>query len=262
MDTFEYIQTLAKFRKELPEPPSWIRITTITMCASNITGKIDPAQIQAIFNAAGGSIIVRPKGSQNGFEWKIKPPKRGSNFYNCVSICYTDYYSTKAVKLFSNGSIHIAGGSNVLDCKRIVNQLKVLLPLILKKDTTINFEMFKIVMINTNFTVNKMLNLYTVKRSMEAAGFDVVYEPSNYSGAVVKFKPQEGMKQVTVNIFSSGSIIITGAETLMEVAHAYRTINMNLGPECTIKPSEEIYDYGITMGASFTEWLRVLNVGV
>jgi hypothetical protein len=259
MDTFEYIKTLARFRDEFgDDKPSWIRITTITMMARDLLGPVDAKKVRKLFREP---ILVVPKGSKKGFEWKLKPAKRGSNFYNCVSIGYTDCYSTKAVKLFSNGSVQVAGCSNVLDCKRIVAQLAVLLPLILNKSININFSLFKIVMINTNFSVNKTLNLYKLKRVLENdSKFEVIYEPSNYAGAIVKFEPKRHMKRVTVNIFSSGSIIITGAETLMEVAHAYRTINHMISKECHISRAEAKQDFGVTMGAPFEEWLRVLNV--
>ena len=232
------------------------------MMAKNLLGQIDAQKIRKIFKAAPGETIeMLPKGSKKGFAWKIKPAKRGSNFYNCISIGYTDCYSTKNVKLFSNGSVHVTGCSNILDCKRIVAQLAVLLPFILKRTIDITFDHFRIVMINTNFSVNKTLNLYKLKRVFDQdPKFEAIYEPSNYSGLIVKFEPKRLMKKVTVNIFSSGSIIITGAETLMEVAHAYRTTNQMISKDCHISTTESKQDFGVTMGAPFEEWLRVLNV--
>jgi TATA-box binding protein (TBP) (component of TFIID and TFIIIB) len=259
MDTFKYIKTLSEFRSGLADTPSWVRITTITMMAKDIIGKIDAKLIRKIFKDR--PIIVRPKGSTKGFEWRIKPAKRGSHFYNCISIGYTDCYSTKAVKLFSNGSIQVAGCSNVLDCKRIVAQLAVLLPVILNKPVDIHYGLFKIVMINTNFSLNKSLNLYSVIRDFQKNPiFFANYDPGSYAAVTVKFKPKEDMKRVTVAIFSTGNIIITGAETLMEIAHAYKLINENISQGSRIKEAEHKQDFEVTMGASFDEWVRVLNV--
>jgi len=261
MDTFEYIRTLARFRDAIEDKPSWVRITTITMMAKGVLGSVDAKQVRKIFKCLGDSITVKPKGSSKGFEWKIRPSKRGSNFYNCISIGYTDVYSTKAVKLFSNGSIQVAGCSNVLDCKRVVSQLAVVLPLILNKSLDIHFDLFKIVMINTNFSLNKSLNLYSVvKGFMTQPKFTVNYDPGSYAAVTVKFQPKDGMKRVTVNIFSTGNIIITGAETLMEVAYAYKIINENIGKDARIRDADVKQDFEVTMGARFEEWLRVLNV--
>ena len=265
MDTFEYIRTLARFRDEFKDKPSWVKITTITIIGKGILGTLDAEKIRKVFKLMGDSITVRPKGSTKGFEWKIRPSKRGTNFYNCISIGYTDVYSTKAVKLFSNGSVQVAGCSNVLDCKRVVAQLAIVLPFILNKSLDIRYDLFKIVMINTNFSVNKSLNLYSVIRCFkttprDSTRFAVAYDPGSYSAVTVKFKPGENMKRVTVNIFSTGNIGITGAETLSEVVHAYKIINEVITPGAAIKELEVKQDFGVTMGAPFAEWLRVLNV--
>jgi TATA-box binding protein (TBP) (component of TFIID and TFIIIB) len=173
-----------------------------------------------------------------------------------------DAYSTKSIKLFSNGSIQVAGCSNVLDCKRVVTQLKILIEFITEKPVDMPFSSFKVVMINTNFSVNYKLHVFNIARNLaENPMFDVTYEPNNYSGVNVKFSPMPGMKRVTTNIFSTGNIIITGAETLMEVAHAYRIINANLiGGDVRIEPSDVVKTFETTMGAKFTEWLRVMPV--
>lgn len=260
MDTFEYIKTLASFRDGMLQKPSWVRITTITMYAKQILGEVDAKKIRARFKAIGGSLKLTPVGSNKPFEWKMKPAKRSKQFYNCISIGYTDCYSTKAVKLFSNGSIQIAGCSNVLDCKRVVKQLGIILPLILNRSLDIRYDQFKIVMINTNFTMNQHLNLYKVIKDFDKPKYDVKYDPGSYSAVIVKFKPMPGMKRITANVFSTGSIGITGAETLMEVAHAYKEINEVIKKDSRVQDVEYQQEFNMVMGAPFEEWLRVLNV--
>ena len=257
MDTFEYIKTLARFRGTIPEPirPSWIQITTITMFSKNILSDINLEHVRKAFNKLE-VIPVRPKGSKYLFEWRMKP----NSFYNQVTIGYTDCYSTKSVKLFSNGSVQVAGCSNILDCKRIVAQLKIVLELIVDKELKITFDKFKIVMINTNFSVNSSLHVYNIIRKLSSQPmFDVTYEPGNYSAIKVKFKPGPDMKCITTNIFSTGNIIITGAETLMEVAHAYKIINANLTEDTRIQASAEKKTLDTILGATFDEWIRVLK---
>ena len=242
------------------DKPSWVRITTITLYAKQIIGDVDPKKIRKRFKAIGGSLKLRPVGSTKSFEWKIKPAKRSQQFYNCIPIGYTDAYSTKAIRLFSNGSIHIAGCSNVLDCKRVVKQLAIFLPIILNRSIDIRYDQFKIVMINTNFTMNKQLNLYRVIKDFNDPMFEVKYDPGSYAAVIIKFKPGEGMKRITTNIFSTGSIGITGAETLMEVAHAYKIINEVIEKDSRVRDVEYQQDFNMIMGAPFEEWLRVLNV--
>jgi TATA-box binding protein (TBP) (component of TFIID and TFIIIB) len=57
---------------------------------------------------------------------------------------------------------------------------------------------------------------------------EVEFNPDNYSAVKIKFKPAEDMKQVTASIFSTGKIIVTGAETLKEIAFAYNVINQHI----------------------------------
>lgn len=241
------------------DKPSWPKITTITMFAKNVLNGLKVQNVRNAFKVLGGSLLVVPKGKKEGFEWRVRPSKRGSTFYNCISIGYVDRYSTKAVKLFTNGSIHVAGCCNLLDCKRLVKQLSIVLPLILNKTIDIHFGLFKIVMINTNFSLNKDLHLYKVITAFETNKeyeFLVNYDPGSYSAVVVKFKPGEGMKKVTVNIFSTGNIGIAGAQTLEEQSMAYAIVNRVIGKECRLKVSDTIQEFGVMSGFKFEDWVR------
>ena len=175
MDTFEYIRTLARFREAIPENirPSWIQITTITMFSKNLLTGINIERVQKAFNKLE-MIPVRPKGSKYCFEWRMRP----NSFYNQVTIGYTDCYSTKSVKLFKNGSVQVAGCSNILDCKRVIAQLRIVLELILDKELAVTFDKFKVVMINTNFSLNSSVNLNRlIQKLKQSAQFRVTFDP-------------------------------------------------------------------------------------
>ena len=78
--------------------------------------------------------------------------------------------------------------------------------------------------------------------------FKVSFEPDRYSAVKVKFKPAEDMKEVTTSIFSTGKVIITGAETFKEIAFAYNIINQHINTDSSIRVNEvapdkkEIFD--------------------
>src|SRR5210317_1163236 len=67
--------------------------------------------------------------------------------------------------------------------------------------------------------------------------FKVSFEPDRYSAVKIKFKPSEDMKEITCSIFSTGKIIITGAETLKEIAFAYNIINQHINENDEIRVS-------------------------
>jgi len=220
--TFNYLMTIGYFRDNFPEEhrPSWVKITTITII-SKFLQDIDIQKLRSRLQESG-SIKIRAKGTTfEGFEWKLKP----TTFYNQVTLGYTDQYSTKSVKVFPNGSVQIAGCSDLFDCRHIIKQLTFILSTLL--ETEIPSNGFRVVMINTNFSLNYNINLMETARVFSSSSIfsSVTFDPDRYSAVKVKFKPAEDMKQVTASIFSTGKIIVTGAETLKEIAFAYNLIN-------------------------------------
>ena len=135
------------------------------------------------------------------FEWVLNP----TSFYNQVTIGYTDAYSTKSVKVFPNGSIQVAGCSDLYDCRRVIKQLTFLIKTVLDLDE-LQTEGIRVVMINTNFSLNYSINLVETARLFGAdpSFLSVTFDPDRYSAVKIKFVPAVGMKQVTVSMFSTG----------------------------------------------------------
>uniref|UniRef100_A0AB38ZMD0 Uncharacterized protein n=1 Tax=Mantoniella tinhauana virus 1 TaxID=3111543 RepID=A0AB38ZMD0_9VIRU len=235
-NSFSYLLTLDEIRKNLPEEtrPSWVKITTITM-VSNFIQEIDIKRLRAAFEEIGSYKMRRKGTNSEGFEWKLKP----TTFYNQVTLTYNDNYSTKSVKVFPNGSIQVAGCSDLFDCKRIITQLVFILKHFLQMTIELPPNSFRVVMINSNFSLNYNINLMLVARWFEAYSdiFKVSFEPDRYSAVKIKFKPSHEMKEITCSIFSTGKIIITGAETLKEIAFAYNIINHHINENEQIRVS-------------------------
>ena len=238
MATKRYIVTLDDVRKKYhPSPPSWIRITTITMLCKFMCD-VDIEKIRAAF--ADGPIRIRRKGAlTNGFEWSLK----STAFYNQVTVGYEDQYSNKSIKMFPNGSVQVAGCSDLRDCKRIMNQLAFLVQRILEREEPLKMENFRVVMINTNFSMNSSVNLMKVIDVLSVEPkFVVSFNPERYSAVKVKFHPADNTKQVTASIFSTGKIIVTGAETLREIALAYEVLNEKLQTTKIEATKEDTFD--------------------
>lgn len=259
MDSFPYIQKLNSIRCDLVADsqrpnPSWVRITTITMI-SKFLQEIDLKKFKEKFKELG-SVTVRRKGSKfHGFEWKMKD----TAFYNQVTIGYQDAYSRKSIKIFGNGAIQVAGCSDLFDCRRILKQLAFILSYVLELTEPPPVADADVKMINTNFSLNSSVNLNKIiGKFAKVPGFKVTFDPDRYSAVKVKFVPGIGMKQVTASIFSTGKIIVTGAQTLDEIAQAYKILNENLDAAIFVKPVAEPDLFGTIMGATFEEWVRVL----
>ena len=224
-NTFSYLLTLDEFRKKFPDHlrPSWIKLTTITM-VSSFSKPIDIERIREAFETSPITLHKNTLKAE-GITWKLKP----TTFYNQITLSYEDCYSTKSIKIFPNGSIQVAGCSDLVNCKHIITSLEH----ILKKfdpEVVPPVDSFRVVMINSNFSLNYNINLMKTTDHFEKYSdvFKVSFEPDRYSAVKVKFKPAEDMKEITSSIFSTGKIIITGAETLKEIVFAYNIINHHI----------------------------------
>jgi TATA-box binding protein (TBP) (component of TFIID and TFIIIB) len=130
--------------------------------------------------------------------------------------------------------------------------LKHIFKKFLTVDIDIPEESFRVVMINSNFSLNHNVNLIKVASWFEEYDdiFKVSFEPDRYSAVKIKFKPSEDMKEITCSIFSTGKIIITGAETLKEIAFAYNVINqhINENPQIRVSRTEDTDVFDIYLG--------------
>lgn len=259
-ETKEYIRDLYNVREELLSrpgipAPSWVRITTITM-VSKFNEPVDIAQFRDNFSKRG-PVVIRPKHfNGHGTEWTLKT----STFYNQVAVGYQDRFSKRHVQLFPNGSIQVAGCSDLLDCHKILAQIQTLVKIVLKLENLIPAAPPRICMINTNFSLNSTVNLHNIIRAFEShPEYTVTFDPDNYSAVKIKFVPGDGMKKVTASIFSTGKIIVTGAQKLSEIVHAYKKINKTITAkelhENTVK--QEVFN--VFMGVKYEDWIKNIN---
>jgi TATA-box binding protein (TBP) (component of TFIID and TFIIIB) len=252
-NSFSYLLTLDEMRKQLPDEtrPSWVKITTITMI-SKFDKEIDIKKLREAFERVETYKMRRKGMKSDGFEWKLKP----TTFYNQVTLTYHDTYSTKSVKVFPNGSVQVAGCCDLFDCKRIITQLVHIFETFLDLEFSVPEDSFRVVMINSNFSLNYNVNLMRVAEWFEEYNdiFKVSFEPDRYSAVKIKFRPAHDMKEITCSIFSTGKIIITGAETLKEIAFAYNIINqhINENSEIRVSKTEETDVFDIFWGTDVT----------
>jgi hypothetical protein len=259
MDTFDYILKLNTVRNGLiskpgrPDP-SWVRITTITITAK-FENEIDVHKIRENMEKLK-TVTIRLKGAENGNVWAI----REVPFYNQVSVAYTDSYSTKSVKIFPNGSVQVAGCSSLIDCDRVLKQVRLLVHKVLELETMPNISPPNICMINTNFSLNALINIKKLMRKFsEDPKFRLAHDPSRYSAVKIKFHPEPGSKLVTAAIFKSGRVIVTGARTLEEIVAAYEEINKQIDTSILVEASTKPETFDTFMGTPFPEWVKFLE---
>ena len=256
-NTFSYILTLDEMKRNFPQGDisSFPKLITITLVADS-KRSIDTAIFKERMLAVG-DVKIRPKGKDTQpFIWQVK----NTEFYNQVTMSCTDMFSTKSIKIFSNGSIQIAGCADLFDCWRAIQQITMIIHKIM--DISVDISTFRVCMINANFQFNRSVNLRECAKHFSANPmFKANFSEDKYAAVKIKFKPAEDMKVMTASIFGTGKVILSGAETLKEIAFGYNTLVHYINAsECVLEEQQDdIQEFKTVMGYEIDDWVENLS---
>lgn len=193
----------------------------------------------------------------NGVNGK-KPPKKDKPrkyFYNQLTIHVFNETKTNHrinVKIFNNGRIQMTGIKNEFQGDECIKILCHEFNLLNEKekcfdtiDTIQSIEDLETVLINSDFDIGFPIDRESLHRSIVDSGYYSSYEPCNYPGVNIKYyrnplrqnfgicdceKPCNGKgkddtcKKITVAVFKSGKIIITGGRNKNDISVAHKFI--------------------------------------
>jgi TATA-box binding protein (TBP) (component of TFIID and TFIIIB) len=174
--------------------------------------------------------------------------KEKKRFDNQLTIVMFHLENRYNIKLFKNGNVQITG---VKDIEKGKNTVDVLIGIvkniyekydkgILKDMSTVNNCNYRIRLINSDFKVNFEIRLdYLFKIVTDKYKIICSYEPCIYPGAKIEYYYPHGgyckcstfcngksdtCKKITIAVFQSGCVIITGANTIDHINVAYAFI--------------------------------------
>ena len=191
-----------------------------------------------------------------------KKKKDNENFYNSCSIIVKASQTIKCVniKLFNNGKISLTGSKYEFDgyyaCIVLLEEMKkqklIFTDMIEEDINKTKIENYKITMINSDFHTNfkiDLLKLLNILNTHEKELF-TKFNPEKYRGLIIGYywntdkEEQNGRcecktkcngkgcgtgdgqcKKITISLFKSGSIIITGGRLVKQIEDAYKSIN-------------------------------------
>jgi TATA-box binding protein (TBP) (component of TFIID and TFIIIB) len=164
---------------------------------------------------------------------RINIPKKDSEkkgFNNCFITKIEYNESTNiSVKIFVNGKLQITGCKTIETAHAVPQIMHDTLlsyyPQCIENKETYNVSDVKIGMINSNFKVGHKLNLPEVQQKLVQSIKNGLYQYSSYQPdkyCAINLKCHKG---VSVFIFSSGSVNITGAKNAVDLKEAYEKIN-------------------------------------
>jgi TATA-box binding protein (TBP) (component of TFIID and TFIIIB) len=139
------------------------------------------------------------------------------------------------VKLFKNGSIQMTGCKSILNIVEVLqilfNELKIIKHgksfvndiNLLDIDHVINIQ---IVMINSYFNIEFKIDLNKLHDLLIENHYFCLYDSDKHAGVNIKYEYDD--KSITILVFETGNIIITGATTCDQINEAYKFINKKI----------------------------------
>lgn len=248
--------------KNLPDD---IIISTMTIiCKINVNFNVD--NIAKYINLSNENIITVKYGEFSNTNRTIINKKKNNrkkstrglkNFYNQVTLVINMnqnnlIQTTKKkkrkiinIKLFKNGSIQITGCNNIENViKTITNlfdELKKVYAVLDDNNNIIdkpfvsdlslldikNIYDFKIVMINSNFNIQFQIDRDKLFYCLINDGYECSYDPIIHACVDIRFSYSDS-KKISIFIFESGAVIITGSTNCDHIVTAYNHINKYL----------------------------------
>lgn len=146
--------------------------------------------------------------------------KRGKvkkSFFNQVTLNYEDI-SKKSIKIFSNGKLQITGIASKVESEHVVSSVVKWI-----NDTlSLNVKPTKIYMgmINSNFSVGRCIDLTRLNRILNNDEHVVsIYNPESYPAINMKYTTNDA--RISVFIFGTGNVVITGAKYIDHITQTY-----------------------------------------
>lgn len=186
-------------------------------------------------------------------------------FKNQTTITISFFYIKPrkiSLKIFNKGTLHLTGipYTNFVDpiceiAKLIIKRSGSLISSRVNLSNKINYCNYKVCMINTIINIHMKLDLHLLKKTiMTVYNYYVSYEPKVYSGCNVKFMSTD-FKEITLLIFGSGKIEITGSNTIYQLIETY-----NFFKRCIIdNPNCIKMDSSIDVSGKFSIKDNIIN---
>ena len=236
-----------------------LRISTMT-AVSSINSSIDLDNL--FMNVQPNELVsyiqhgsLGSKGEPKKKPRKSRVPKKQKSFFNQVTL-HVQCEKNVNVKLFNNGKIQMTGLKYETHGDKV---LELLLPYlqrledsaeesILSRKEPIVYEPFNIALINSDFSIGYKVRREIVHREIVDAGMYSSYEPCIYPGVNIKYyynqdtdngicqcnapcigkgcgKGDGCCKKITIVVFMSGEIMITGARSRNHLEICYHFIS-------------------------------------
>jgi len=225
-----------------------------------------------------------------GFYKNLKIKRSKHRFFNQVTVYIkldTDRYIN--VKIFKNGSLQMTGIKKISECNIIINKLlgelvtinsnsiqaltgNTLLPdfilNVIEPNTNIVFYEktedlkvidFNIRMINSNCRVPFKINRDVLFSLLKKDKIKCRYDPNSHACVNIRHDITENDK-VSIFVFQSGSIIITGGKTISDINNGYHYIMNIISKHYELIKKKDLDEYINTLDEDDDENTNIINM--
>jgi TATA-box binding protein (TBP) (component of TFIID and TFIIIB) len=225
-----------------------------------------------------------------GFYKNLKIKRSKHRFFNQVTVYIkldTDRYIN--VKIFKNGSLQMTGIKKISECNIIINKLlseietinsnnitpivnNTLLPDFIQSPIEPNTDIvfyekkedlkvvdFNIRMINSNCRVPFKINRDVLFGLLKKDKIKCRYDPNSHACVNIRHDITENDK-VSIFVFQSGSIIITGGKTISDINKGYHYIMNIISKHYELIKKKDLDEYINTLDKDDEENTNIINL--
>lgn len=156
---------------------------------------------------------------------QVKATKKKNNFPNCIIY----QHENVAVKVFTNGNIHMTGTKNLLDAQQIALAHLKLIKHVLDFPMTYQPKVrhIEIQMINSSFKLGKHVLMDALAQVMAKPNayssiiYSATYEKTDHPALNIKLHNVTTCKKSTFLLFRTGSVILTGIASIEDLKFVF-----------------------------------------
>lgn len=212
--SYVYANEFFEFMKKIHLNGHNVNVSTMTVLCHLDIDSLDIQMFSENFNHE--FVTVKFSNTPKNFT-VTKRGKVKKSFFNQVTLNYSDT-SKKSIKIFSNGKLQITGISSQLESEYVINNVVDWINKTL--DIQVQPKSIYIGMINSNFSIHRCINLISLNRILNTfADVISVYNPESYPAINMKYFIDEC--RISIFIFGTGNIVITGAKCISHISTTY-----------------------------------------
>jgi TATA-box binding protein (TBP) (component of TFIID and TFIIIB) len=180
-----------------------VHVTTITWIFET---KQDKLNIKQFYESFDVPFVVKTLADK-----RKKKHTDGNNnnlFYNQVTLEFSNF-STKSIKIFKNGKVHITGLSSLYECYETTKLVLEWLQQFICVDIMLDLKSQRIAMINVSIHTSKSFKLKQLQAHFNDDHAHIMkcsYYPDNYPALKLKFS-----KGTSAFVFHTGNIIMSNS---------------------------------------------------